>query len=678
MSTPSTDRKSAPWRACLILGLFALVVRLIYLFESNDNPFRSHLDLDIRLYHLWAEAILNGVPFGPGPFLQAPLYPFFLAGCYAILGRGMETILILQALLGALTTALGARIACRYWGRTAMISTGLLLALYKPAIFYTGIMLVPSLATTLLATALLLAPNRPAAAGLFTGLTALAHPILLPGALLATLGLTSARRRAVLLVFAGLFAAILPSTIHNFIKSGAFIPISANTGINLYIGNAPSATGFYQPPTHMRGDEDPIGINEASRRVGHSLDAPGASRYWIEQAGDAITDNPVRALKLYLRKLLFTLAAYETPQIESFDFEAAYSILLRLPFFPNWLCLIVIAISGLVICFTDSRLRLFVLATLVTAAFIAIFFVTARFRLPSSLYLALAAGGTISIFLSRLQKRYLPCPVSLLPALGAVILAILLLSPNWFGIERERSHGAYHYRLGVFAERNGNTPEATECYARAITLDDAHARATINLGILSARQGDLNGARDLLQKGISLDPRSAKGLLALGQIHQINQNLQAAIDHYERAWSTDPTLYSSLEFLAAALYLSGNIPETRQRAAQLQHAVGPQAPLTRRCNYILKRIREREALGWPLAPGPDVAAGDLSAAVGDISSASLKYQSALSADPSNLLILLELARMAAAGNDQAGLSNWTDRFLQSGGDPSTLRGLSAR
>jgi len=665
-------KRSAPWRPLLIIGLLALAVRIFYLLESADNPFRHHLDLDIRLYHLWAISILDGTSFGPGPFLQAPLYPYFLAGCYALLGRGPEAVLWIQVLLGAITTVLGARIAERYWGRAGMIATGLLLAFYKPAIFYTGIMLVPTVATTLLAAVLLVAPMRPAIGGFLTGLTALAHPVLLPGTLIAALGLSRRDRRAWLMILVGLMAALAPVTIYNYIKGGGFSPVSVNTGINFYIGNGPNANGFYTPPLGMRGDEDPIGISEANRRSGRPLSPSEASRFWMTEAQKTIKDDPGRTASLYFRKLVTALGAYETPQIESFDFEKSYSVLLRLPVLPNWLCLISIAIFALVIRYRDRNLRFMIIAALVTAGVIALFFVTARFRLPTHLFLALAAGGGISALLSGLTGNQVANKRPIAFGLVAVILSIAILSPNWFGIARDKSNGAYLYRLGIFAERDGDQDEAADLYTAAIAADDSHARATINLGILSARSGDLGRARTLLEKGLILDPNSARGLLALGQIHQVNRELTAAIELYERAWAEDRNLMRSLEFLTTALYASGDVRAAEQRAQELISLTGPDAPLARRCRFILERINERKRNGWtgPL-PGA-VADGDLAFAVNDLSTAAKRYTEALANDPNNLIGLFQLARLFSAQGNQDASRSMIERFLASGGDSATL------
>jgi Tfp pilus assembly protein PilF len=658
--------KNAYWRESLLCALAALIVRLVYLFESGANPFRHHLDLDIGVYHNWAQSILAGNQFASGPFLQAPLFPYFLAGCYRLFGTDPAPVYWIQAIIGAVTVLLAARVAGRYWGRTGALATGLLLALYKPAVFYTGVLLVPTLATCLLATALILTPRRPLLAGILSGLTGLAHPILLPGSLIAVFAF-SAGRRARLLLLAGVVFSLLPTTIYNAVQTGRFIPISANTGINFYIGNAETANGFYLPPTGMRGDEDPIGIREAGRRSGRNLSAVEASRYWLDLGLESWKNDPQRAAGLYFKKLHSALGAYEIPQIESFEFEKRYSRLLKLPLLPNWIILLTFATAALVGLRHDSRLRYLMLATLATACLIAVFFVTARFRLPLSLFLALAAGGGVAHLLPRLRSRPRPTAFQALPVILAGLATLLIFSPNWRQVAHDQSNGSYHFRLGIYAERDGQVEAAMGHYAEALAADSLYARAAINLGILSARKGDIQTAEPLLRRGVRLDPRSARGLLALGQLCQVKGDISSACDLYSRALAADSSFLRALEFLATARYANGELAEAKRHSQELINRAGANSPLARRCRLILDRAAERERHGLSPRFSSAVAQADLALAGGNLGGAAQIYQELLVSDLENPIALLELARLLAAQGQMDRAQRFLTRYLSTGG-----------
>ncbi|MCK4413267.1 MAG: tetratricopeptide repeat protein [Candidatus Eisenbacteria sp.] len=701
------------------IGLFALIVRLLYLFESYANPFRTHLNLDLKYYHQWAETILGGQPFGPDVFMQAPLYPYVVAGCYALTGPDPLAPLWLQAVLGALTALLGARIAGQFWGRPAMLATGLLLALYKPGIFYTGVLLVPVVAACLLALAFTFARRHPLLGGIVTGLTGLAHPVLLPGALVMTAGTailgypspssgrraalgdrspSSARprawRRPLLLVLLGTLLAIAPATIHNWIYSGRFVAVSANAGINLYIGNGPDANGFYTSPFGLRAERDLLGIGEASYQAGRDLSVVESSRFWIARTLETIHENPGRATSLYLRKVYFTLFGFEIPQVESFDFEKRYSFLLRIPFLPNWLLLIALGGFALVFLRRSPVAWVWSAGTILTVLLIAVFFATGRFRLPLHVPLALLAGGGIAALIAHLRggvlvtqegpgasgavpagrtaslARLTPAP---LPAALAVAAALLLLlAPGWFQVQKEVTFAQYHYRLGVIAEEAGRADEAMEEYATTLRIDPKIARAAVNLGILHARQGRLERAQPLLERGVDLDPRSAIGFLSLGQIHQIRGDLDRATQLYGRAWEADTSYVRALESLAVATYLRGRIAAAESLAVELVRREEPDAPLARRCVFLLNRITERRNHGLSLWSHRELAEADLAFAVGDLQRAKAGYRAALKEAPGDRVALLEMGRCAALAGESEEAARLFARYREAGGPMELL------
>jgi tetratricopeptide (TPR) repeat protein len=656
----------------LLLALLALALRIAYLLESAGNPFRHHLNLDPKNYHQWALMILGGTPFGPDPFMQAPLYPYFLAGLYAIFGTSTITPLWIQAILGAATTYLGARIAGEHWGRAGLVATGLILALYKPAIFYTGILLVPALATFLLACALFTAARRSLLSGVFIGLTGLAHPTMLLGGLLAALGLVRGRRRILALVV-GAFAVIVPATIHNFVMSGHLVPMSANVGINLYVGNGPEANGFYVSPFGMRGERDPLGIAEAARQAGKPLTMVEASRFWTQRTLETVRAEPVRAAGLFLQKLHCALGAYEAPQIESLDFEKRYAALLRFPLLPNWILLLSLSGGALVLLARERFAWTLAGGVLITALVIAVFFVTARFRLPAHLFMALAVGGGVATLVS--PGRLGPAPrMRLIRAFVVTAAVAAVFAPNWLAIGREATFGQYHNRLGLIAELEGRTADAIAEYTAALEIDPNVARASINLGILKARARDFLSAERYLQHGIAMDPRSSRGYLALGQLRELEGNLDAACSLYARSWAADTTFLPGLEFLAVGRYMLGDtLASERLARGVVQRAAG--GTQGARCAFILDRMAERRRFGWQLQGPRQRARADIALAMRNLDAAEELYRQAARANSGELVSLLELARIATVKGERDAAEGWVTMFLQRGGPIEATGGL---
>ncbi len=696
--TRLATRAAADRLQALLCALLALAVRVLYLLESTDNPFRHHLDLDPRNYHAWATAILGGQGLGAGPFQQAPLYPYFLAGCYAVLGADPARVLWVQALLGAAATYLAARVASRYWGRVGLIATGLAMALFAPAVFYTGVLLVPALATFLLALAFWLAPRRVFWAGLVAGLAGLAHPTILPGALIVIAGMVlherggpvRAHARAALLLAAGALAGILPATIHNLAVSGRPVLISVNSGINLYIGNGPLANGFYMSPFGMRGEEDPLGIREAGRLAGRPLSPLQANQYWSREARAQMRRAPGRALALLARKAHFALAAYEAPQIESFDFEKRFSLLLRLPFLPGWLALLALLAAALALRPREVLPWALAAGVLADTAVLAVYFVTARFRMPTHVLLALGTGAAVSAIAERVRAAMLwqeagnrdgggssrgGLARGLWPAGAACAGVLLAFGPNWLSVGREQTFGQYYYRLGILAEREGRTEDATAAYEEALRIDPGVARASINLGILTARRGDLDRARGLLERGLARDPRSARGHLALGQIHQVRGELALACSLYSAAWAADSSFVPALEYLGTCEYLLGNLADAEEHCREVVQRLGRDATQATRCAFTLQRLAERRQWGLPLPGSRERREADLALAVRNRPAAEASYRSALARDPGDLVALIELARLARLQGGGEPLEAWRERFRAAGGRAEVFEAL---
>jgi 4-amino-4-deoxy-L-arabinose transferase-like glycosyltransferase len=133
----------------------ALLVRLVHVWQIHRAPFFSLLMGDSHGYDEWARRISAGDWFGHEVFYQAPLYPYLLGVIYAIAGRHLLLVRIVQAIIGSASCSLLALAAARLFsrravlrhaqdgpepGRRAGIAAGLMLALYAPAIFFDGLL----------------------------------------------------------------------------------------------------------------------------------------------------------------------------------------------------------------------------------------------------------------------------------------------------------------------------------------------------------------------------------------------------------------------------------------------------------------------------------------------------------------------------------------------------------
>src|SRR5688572_7874188 len=134
----------------VIIFLIALAVRLLHIWQLKSTPYFDTLLGDAGGYDKWAMRLASGDWIGSDVFYQAPLYPYFLGIVYAIFGRDLLIVRIIQALVGSASCVL-VGLACarlfsppspglRWPGKRVGLVAGLALALWAPAIFFDSLL----------------------------------------------------------------------------------------------------------------------------------------------------------------------------------------------------------------------------------------------------------------------------------------------------------------------------------------------------------------------------------------------------------------------------------------------------------------------------------------------------------------------------------------------------------
>jgi tetratricopeptide (TPR) repeat protein len=125
----------------LVIFAVAFAVRLVHVLQMRSAPFFSVLMGDSHGYDVWAQQIARGDWLGREVFYQAPLYPYLLGSIYALAGRHLLVVRIVQIAIGSASCALLGLAVARLFSRPlAGIIAGLMLALYAPAIFFDGLL----------------------------------------------------------------------------------------------------------------------------------------------------------------------------------------------------------------------------------------------------------------------------------------------------------------------------------------------------------------------------------------------------------------------------------------------------------------------------------------------------------------------------------------------------------
>jgi tetratricopeptide (TPR) repeat protein len=543
------------WYALAVFGI-ALLVRLVHVWQLRRSPFFSVLMGDARGYDEWARRIAGGEWLGREVFYQAPLYPYLLGVIYAIAGRHLLLVRIVQALIGSASCALLALAAARLFSRRAGLVAGLMLALYAPAIFFDGLLQKSVLDVFFVCLALWLISRSEETAenaknaetnvsqrslrsprfllyvllGLAMGGLALTREnalvfilvilgwIVVQGLGAGDRGLTAILRRAALFI-AGLAVVLVPVAARNAYVGGGFYVTTSQFGPNFYIGNNPSADGTYQSLRFGRGApeyERQDATELAERALGKTLTPAEVSGYWTDKALEFVTSKPGAWLALTGRKIALLWNATEMLDTESQEAHAEWSLPLRLGgFVGHFGILVPLALFGAIVTWPmRSRLWILYAMTLAYAASVVAFYVFARYRYPLvPLLILFAAAGLVHAraYVGRVVSEPAGGSGKTRPARGhfawtlAAVAAVAVFC-NWPMLSTTLMRAVTETNLGVTLQAEGRLDEATDHYHRAVALAPDYAPAYNNLGTAQRAKGQVADAIATYQQALRLRP----------------------------------------------------------------------------------------------------------------------------------------------------------------------------
>jgi hypothetical protein len=544
-------------RLLLLIFLLALFVRLAYAWQIRDLPTLHELVADAARHDRAARAILDqGWRPQPG-HSPAPLYPYLLAAIYALSGRSLAAVRLVQALAGAAAALLTAVAAARLvpaGGRRQTFAAGmagLLAALYAPAVFYTPLLAeaVPVLLLEAAAVALLLpaswrpvAPARAGGAGLALGAAGMLQENLillaaaavlfvladhalgplgawLPGCAAEPAGAAAAARRS---WFRALPAALA-------LAAAALLPAASLQLSRQCEGSARTAAS---PRTEARSQPVSAPGSDASRSTSRSKGELSlfAPHFASAQGGDGFVLARTRSAGLFHETRLFW-NSYEIPDSEGFRVMRRESTVLR--FDPIVFGLVApLAAVGLAAAWRRggrARRGGLLLGLLAGGAWFAVGFggmggmggVSGRSRLaivPFLLPLAGAAVPELAAIAAR-RRRLARRNVFDLALLAAAGLAVNL--PCHTAVEKRRQDAPVRFNLGQAGLRTAearhaeflrarkgsggtDTAEARESLARAVALA---SRAAGDFAEAAAVKPAMPGAR--LQLATALEHRAS-------------------------------------------------------------------------------------------------------------------------------------------------------------------------
>jgi 4-amino-4-deoxy-L-arabinose transferase-like glycosyltransferase len=567
-------------RLLVALGVLAVAVRVVYVLEIGGSPFARVLVGDATAYDAWARTIAGGDWFGHEVFYQAPLYPYFVALVYNLAGPSAVAVRLVQAVVGGAACVLLAAAGRRLFSRAIGFGAGLVLALYGPAVFFTGLlhkMTLDLFFTTALLYSLACADEAGdrsgpwcALGGASLGCLALTREnalAWLPVVLVWLMWRERTRpaaaghgwRRALLPFAGGVVLILAPVAARNAALGGVPLVTTSQAGVNFYLGNNADADGLYTPLRYGHGSfaqerQDAVEIAERDR--GRALSPAEVSSYWLGRSWTWISQHPAAWLRLVGRKWLLVWSAHEIADSDEPLVYADASFVLRATSWLSFWLLVPLAAAGCVAALVDRRRRpiaaaeiLLVVLLLVSAAATAAFFVFARYRAPMIPLLALTAvvGAARLVALARERPRR---PAALAGAFGTLIFAAVVGQFPRVGEAHPRATARYN--LAVTLEGAGDLAGAADAYRAALRDDPDLVEAHVNLGSILARAADYRGAIDEEREALRVraDDPTAQTILANALLQ--SGRLDEAEAHYRAALAADaefPSAKAGLEAL---------------------------------------------------------------------------------------------------------------------------------
>jgi tetratricopeptide (TPR) repeat protein len=594
---------SKKWLYAVALVTFA--TKAFYVLESADSLQIRIPIMDAKHYDETATDILSGNLVRSQAFFMGPLYSYFLAAVYGVLGRDFTLVRLIQAAGGTLTVVLTYFLGRRLFRPSIGLVGVVLLVLYGTTTFYETQMLMMWLGALINTFVLLLlvriSPDAGWRAyvppGVLLGVSALARANILIFWPIVVVWILFVRSEPARWAKAAAFTiaavlAIMPATIHNIAVSRDFVPVTSNAGINFYIGNSEVATGIFYPPPGTDFVLDATTRSYVERLMGRDMKPSEVSAYWFDKAFTFIRSDPWAELKLFGRKIAMFFNAYEIPQIESYDLTRRRFTSLKLLLVNFWF-LGSLGILGLLFSIRNWR-RYFLLQgyVLMYAFSVVCFFVTARYRVQIAPIVALFAGYALLDVMPRyLATRGRGAAV----VVGALALILLFMQPGLFAEDRKSVdfrehvhearrasmagdyqqavreidqaielypdyHEGYLHRAIIHKEAR-HLFEAIEDYARAIDLRPYLSSAHYDLGQAFREVNLKREAIEEYKKAIELDPLMVKAYNNIGITYAELREFGQAIEYFKRVIELDPNYIKAYNNMGAVLAESGRVDE---------------------------------------------------------------------------------------------------------------------
>ncbi len=601
---------SARSSSSLWVFLFAFAAQLFVLMRFSQSVHFLPGSDDMKFYNDWALRIAHGQWTDRQAFYGLPGYAYCLAAIYAVIGRlglflTVAVVGVLQALMNAGIATLIHALASRAFapsgneipGRLPTArphAIGLAAALawivFTPAQTFSAILMPTVWLVLAYYTCVLFALKTRESSwwnpwlflGLFCGVIAMLVATILFAVPLLVLAIALSVDRGnpvrirlpkIALAFLTLIAAIYvgasPAWIHNYFIAREPVMLSAHSGINFWIGNNPTATGYPKMPPGIRATQEGLlkdSITLAEEAAGRKLKRVEVSKYWSERANDYIRSNRLAWLRLMGTKFANFWNAYQYDDLSIIKLLRDDGIL------PPGLSFGFIAALGLAGLIPSvalfPRSRWIAAAVLLHMVAVLTVFVTERYRMAAVPGLMiLGAAGLWQLWVWLVRGAWLPATGYLVLA-GAA--AAFVSTPR----QQISLWSLDHYKAGIRATEAGDLDRSQRNLETAFAYVQDNADINFALGnlwlaksqrITDEREKGVIRTRAKLyyRRALEIAPQHAGTLNNLGVLALEEKRFELAEQFFSGSLVTEPEAAKTHYLLARARFEAGRITEAR-------------------------------------------------------------------------------------------------------------------
>jgi 4-amino-4-deoxy-L-arabinose transferase-like glycosyltransferase len=581
-----------------LILLLALGLRVAALTDLSRTIYVDFMLWDERAYHELAVRIANGTYADREVYAFAPLFAYLMAGVYYLFSPEIFNIRLLNIIFGVLACWVIYGIGARLGGRKIGLLACLVAALYKPFILYSIVPLKEAptiLLFTLTAFLLLMAIEKrdlipSGLLGLAMGLLLNVRPnavILIPILLLLIVwrryqngdGLRTVTAHFGLCLL-GLWIAVVPFVIRNYMVAEKFAVTTSQSGFNLYLGNnLANPDPYYRPVPFASSSPFEQGIHftiEASRRTGKTMSATEASDYWTKETFRQAIAEPRAFAGKVVQKTLALVNQFEACDHYDTGFISDFARFFKLPLFSFWFVFPLGMATLAFRLFDDRKARALGLILAVYAATLVIIFTNARYRVPMlAILIPYAALGGADLVETLRRRHFRRAGI-----FAAVVLAFTIV--EFLPVRATDDRTAYFNTHAIILDSRGFENEAILYWRQSSEMKRPFsAFANLSLAHKYFQRGLIregNGYLDLIpESSFAAAPKyEIKGDILIRQ-----QKTGEAIQAYEHSLAINSGQRRAL-FKLIQIHQKTDPPKAAALEAQLKYIAGfyPAMPKT--------------------------------------------------------------------------------------------------